>query len=168
MKTKHITLCGILIAVSLIIFIIENQIPALLPVPGIKLGLSNIIILFALLYLPPKETLLILVARILLSAVLTSAPSTMLYSLTGGLGCLITELILIRRPGKQYIVAISPAGAIVHNIFQLIVAFFVTQTPNIFFYLPILIISGIITGLFTGLCIYFLDKKAGHKIKQLL
>ena len=168
MKTKNITLCGILITVSLIIFMVENQIPALLPIPGIKLGLSNIVILFSLLYLSPKETFLVLISRVLLSALLTSAPSTLLYSLTGGLGCLIAELILLKALSKEYIIAISPAGAIVHNIFQLIIAFFITKTPEVFFYLPILIISGIITGLFTGLCIYFLDKKAGHKIKQIL
>ena len=168
MKTKHITLCSVLITVSLIVFMVENQIPTLVPIPGIKLGLSNIVILFSLLYLSPKETFLVLMARIILSALLTSAPSTLLYSLTGGLGCLIAEIILLKALNKEYIIAISPLGAIVHNIFQLTVAFFITKTPEVFFYLPILIISGIITGLFTGLCIYFLDKKAGHKIKQLI
>ncbi len=168
MKIKHITLCGILIAVSLILFIVENQLPTLIPIPGIKLGLSNIIILFALLYLSPKETFLILVSRIILSALLTSAPSTLLYSFAGGLGCLIAELILLKTLDKEYIIAISPTGATVHNIFQLVVAFLITKTSEVFFYLPILIISGIITGLFTGLCIYFLDKKAGKKIKQLM
>ena len=168
MKTKHITLCGILITISLIIFMVENQIPPLAPIPGIKLGLSNIVILFSLLYLSPKETFLVLVSRVILSALLTSAPSTLLYSLAGGAGCLITELILLTALNKEYTIAISPLGATVHNIFQLIVAFLITKTPEVFFYLPVLIISGIITGLFTGLCIYFFDKKAGHKIKQLL
>ncbi len=165
MKLKRLTLCGLLTAVALGIFVAETQLPALLPVPGIKPGLSNLVTLFALVYLSPRETILILLARILLGGLFSGTPSVLLYSLSGGLCCLLAELFLVSRAP---IWAVSILGAMTHNLVQLLVAALVTQTVTVFFYLPILLISGILTGLFTGICIYILHKYCGKTLKRLL
>ena len=163
MKIKRLTLCGLLTALALTIFVLEAHIPALLPIPGIKLGLSNVITLFALWYLTPKETWFILLSRILLGSFLIGNPSILLYSLIGGIGCLLIELLLI---AKAPIWAVSGVGAMVHNLMQLGVAAILTQTLTVFYYLPYLLISGILTGLFTGLCIYVLDRYSGKVIRR--
>lgn len=166
MKTKHLTLCGVLTAVALAIFVLEAQLPHLLPVPGVKPGLSNLITLFALLYLSPGETLLILLARIVLGALLTGNPSTLLYSLAGGLGCLGTELFLLRKCIVSAIWAISAVGAMAHNLIQTFVAAWMTKTPEVFWYLPFLLITGMLAGIFTGLCIQVLHRRYGHRLKK--
>lgn len=168
MKTKHLTLCGVLCTVSLTIFVLEAQLPQLLPIPGIKLGLANIVTLFALLYLTPQESVWILTARILLGALITGNPATLLYALTGGLGCLCLEQALLRRGKHIPIWAISAFGATGHNLIQLAVAALITKTPEVFYYLPFLLMAGIVTGLFTGFCIYTFDRHFGKKIKQFL
>lgn len=158
-KTKRIVLDGILTGTALIIFVIESNIPALIPIPGIKLGLANIISLFAMLNLSAAEAFSILAARIILGAFFTGSPSVLLYSLVGGAGSLAAEYFLLRLLGKNKIWAVSSFGGIVHNILQLICASLVTQTAAVFWYLPALILSGLITGLFTGLCIYYANDK---------
>lgn len=166
MKIKSVTVCGVLTALALIIHIIEAQIPALVPISGIKPGLSNIVTLFALVFLSPAQAFFILAARILLSAFISS-PSALIYSLAGGIGCLIAEALLLKLLGSKYIWGISAFGAMVHNTLQLLTAAIITQTPDVFFYLPFLLISGIITGLFTGLCVFYLNKKLKNKLKTL-
>lgn len=156
MKIKYIARCGVLTAVALTIFVVENMLPPLVAIPGIKLGLANIITLLSLIILSPKEGFLILCGRILLGAFFIGAPSTLLYSLAGGIGCFLAELLLIRIFGKNLISGISAIGGMVHNILQLLVAFLITKTPEIFYYLPFLLISGILTGLFNGLCVWFI------------
>ena len=166
MKTKHLTLCGVLTAVALAIFVLEAQLPHLLPVPGVKPGLANLITLFALLYLSPGETFLILLARIVLGALLTGNPSTLLYSSAGGLGCLGAELLLLRKCRVSAIWAISAVGAMTHNLIQTFVAAWMTKTPEVFWYLPFLLITGMLAGIFTGLCIQVLHRRYGHRLKK--
>ena len=168
MKTKHLTLCGVLCTVSLTIFVLEAQLPQLVPIPGIKLGLANIVTLFALLYLNPQESVWILTARIILGALITGNPATLLYALSGGLGCLFLELVLLLRIKGIPVWVVSIFGAMTHNLIQLLVAALMTQTPEVFWYLPFLLIAGIITGLFTGLCIFAFDKHFGKKINRFL
>lgn len=157
-----------LCAAALIIFTIEAQIPSIVPVPGVKLGLANIITLFALIYLTPGETLMILVARILFGAVFAAQPMLIPYSLCGGVLCLLGEYVLIKLCGKKFIAEISIVGAILHNIGQTCFAAFSVKSLSIFTYLPILIISAAITGLFCGLCVMFADKKCGAKFAAFL
>lgn len=168
MKLKRLTFCSVLTAAALTIFVLEAQLPPILPIPGIKPGLSNLITLFGLLYLSPKETCLILLARILLGGLLTAAPATLLYSLTGGLFCLGAEMLLLKNCHAPLIWAISAVGAMVHNFSQLLVAALVTGTLSVFGYLPFLLISGIITGLFTGFCIHLFHKQFGKRIGRFL
>ena len=166
MKSKHLTFCGVLTAAALSIFIAEAQLPGLIPVPGVKPGLSNIVTLFALLYLSPKEALGILLSRICLGCLLTGSPITLIYSMSGGLACFAAEYFLLRRQGSRCIWGISAAGAMVHNTIQILTACLITKTLSILWYLPVLLISGILTGLFTGLCIWYLNQHYGQRIRR--
>lgn len=158
MKTKHLALCSILTAIALTIFVAEQQIPVIIPIPGIKLGLSNIITLFALIFLSPKEAFGILFARILLGSFFTGNPSTLIYRFSGGIICFIAEWLLLKLFSDKYIKEISAVGAIIHNITQLTVAGIVLKTSYVFYYFPYLLIAGIVTGYFTGVCVWFLQK----------
>ena len=165
MQTKRLTLCGVLTAAALTIFVLEAQLPPLVPVPGIKPGLANLITLFALVFLSPQDAFLILLARILLGTALVGNPAVLIYSLTGGLACLAAEVLLLRLCGAKQLWAISAAGAMVHNIFQLLAAACITRTLSVFWYLPALLIAGLLTGLFTGLCIWYLNRRRGEQLR---
>lgn len=164
MNTKRLALCAVLCAAALGIFVIEAQIPLPLPLPGLKLGLANIITLFALLYLTPKEAFSILIARILLGAVFVGQPTVLLYSLSGGVLCLAAELLCFKALGRKFIAEISIVGAMVHNTVQVACAALVTKTLSVFMYLPPLLIAAAVCGAFCGLCILAFDKKFHGKI----
>lgn len=159
MKLKQLTTNALLTAIALTIFMLEAQIPSPVPIPGIKLGLANIITLFALFAYTPKDALLILLVRVFLGSVFSGQISTLLYSLSGGLFCMGAILILRRFISDQQLWVASIIGAVFHNIGQIIVAILVTGTPRIIVYLPVLMISGIAAGLFTGLGTQFLYNK---------
>ncbi len=167
MSIKRLSVNAVLTAIALGIFVLEAQLPPLTPIPGMKLGLANLVTLFALVYLTPKDALLILLSRILLGTLFTGNPSVLLYSLSGGMASLILELLLLQHGQKQFLWGVSALGALTHNAIQLLIATLMTQTPAILFYSPVLGISGILTGLFTGLCIHYLDQHAGKRFHQL-
>ncbi len=168
MSVKRLASDGVLTAFALIIFILEMQLPPLLPIPGIKLGLSNIVTLFALCFLSGKDAFWIVTARILLGAALTGNPAAMLYSLAGGLCCLGVEFLLFFVCHIKPIWAVSAVGAITHNTAQLAVAALVTKTAAVFAYLPFLWAAAILTGLFTGLCITYLAARHKDTLDRLL
>ena len=152
MKTKKLTLLSLLTAIALTIFMVEAQIPALVPVPGVKMGLSNIVTVFAVFALGPAEGAAVLFARIFLGAVFAGNFSTIFYSAAGGL-CAILVTILLKKllTTKQLWVA-GCFGAIAHSIGQMAMAVLLTGTPGLVLYLPVMIIISILTGCFTGLC----------------
>lgn len=168
LTVKRMVLIAALTCIALTIFVIESQIPPLVAVPGIKLGLANIITLFALVFLSPKDAFIILILRVLLGSMFSGQVMTLAYSLSGGIICLITETVLIKLVSTKFIWAISAVGAVVHNIIQITVAVLITSTPEIFWYIPYLTIAGIITGVFTGLCIQIIIQKSGKSIKKLI
>lgn len=167
-KLKRLVSIGILTAAALTIFVLENQIPPLVAIPGIKLGLSNIITLFALVIMGPKDAFIILVLRVTLGSIFSGQIMTLAYSMSGGILCLIAETILIKILPFKNLWAISVIGAVIHNAVQISVAALITMTSGVFFYLPYLIIAGIITGTFIGLCVQFAIKRAGNTFKKLL
>lgn len=167
MSVKRLCVNALLTAIALGIFVLEAQLPPLTPIPGIKLGLSNIVTLFALVFLSRKDALLILILRVILGAVYAGNPMLLFYSLTGGLASLGIEMLLLRKNPFTFLWGISAIGALTHNTIQILVALFLTKTPAILSYLPILWISGIVTGLFTGFCILYLHKMAGSQLKKL-
>lgn len=158
MRTRRLTLLALFTTLSLAVYAIESAIPPLLPIPGIKLGLSNIITLILLKNTSVKDATLVLLARILLSTLLFGQMLSLLYSLTGGFFSL-TVMALSTRLLRQRMSYLSGAlGGLAHNMGQILIAFFLTSTVGVFSYLPFLIVSGILTGLFTGLCAEFAGK----------
>lgn len=156
MKTKKLTLLSLLTAIALTIFMVEAQIPALVPIPGIKMGLANIVTVFVVFAIGSKEAAAVLFVRIFLGAVFAGNFSTIFYSAAGG-ACAIAVTILLKQilTQKQLWVA-GALGAIAHSIGQMVMAIALTSTVGLIAYLPVMIVVSIITGTFTGLCAQFL------------
>ncbi len=150
MNTKKLTRFAMLTAIGLILFVVEAQIPLPLPIPGIKLGLSNIITLFALYTLSRREAALLLILRVFLGSFLVGHMMSLMYSLTGALLCLLVMSLMKGLFSEKQVYLLSMFGAIGHNAGQLAVAVFITGTPAILVYAPILLLSGLVTGFFTG------------------
>ncbi len=152
MKTRKLALLALLTAIALTIFMIEAQIPPLVPIPGVKIGLANIVTVFAVFLIGAKEGAAVLACRIFLGAVFTGNFSTIFYSAAGGL-CAILITIALRKvlTGKQVWVA-GALAAVGHSIGQMAMAVALTGTPYLALYLPVMIAVSIATGIFTGLC----------------
>ena len=162
---RRITLLALLTAIALTIFMVEAQLPVLVPIQGVKLGLANIITVYAVFVLGPGDALLILVSRVFLGAVFSGQMMTLLYSMGGGLLAWLAMTLLRRALTRRQIWLYSPVAAVFHNIGQLLVAAGVMKTWVVMAYLPYLLLSGIVTGLFTGLCAQFLINHL-EKLKQ--
>lgn len=150
MKTKKLTLMAMLLASALIIFVIEAQLPPLAPVPGIKLGLANIITLITLYMLGRREAFTVLILRIILGSIFTGSAASFLYSISGGLLCFITMSAAKLWLGENRMWIVSVLGAIAHNTGQILAACVIMKTAFVLWYLPVLLISAVITGVFTG------------------
>ena len=156
MKAKKLTLMAMLTAIALTIFMIEAQIPPLVPVPGIKLGLANIVTVFAVFALGPKEAASILFVRIFLGAVFAGNFSTILYSGAGGLCAILITIGLRKILTHDQLWVAGALSAIGHSVGQMAMAIAVTSTPSLAAYLPMMIGCSVVTGIFTGLCAQFL------------
>lgn len=152
MKAKRLAELSVLTAVSLIIFIVELQIPNPFPIPGIKLGLANIITVFAVYHYKAYEVALIVTVRLLLGSVFSGNFMALIYSAFGAFLCLLGMLLLKRMIDEKHIWIASVFGAVLHNTGQMIAAVIVTQTVEIVAYYPFLLVSGCLAGAFTGLC----------------
>jgi len=155
-KTRKLTFLALLTAIALTIFMVEARIPALVPIPGIKMGLANIVTVFTVFAIGSKEAAAVLFVRIFLGAVFAGNFSTIFYSAGGG-GVAIGVTILLKKilTKKQLWVA-GALGAIGHSIGQMAMAILISGTPGLIVYLPVMIISSIISGTFTGLCAQYL------------
>ena len=168
MKTRKITLMALLTAIALTIFMIEAQIPPLVPIPGIKLGLANIVTVFAVFALGSKEAAMILFVRIFLGAIFAGNFSTILYSGAGGLLAILVTIGLRRILTIKQLWVAGALGAIAHSVGQMAMAVAVTATPGLLAYLPMMIICSIITGIFTGLCAQLLLNRGNNLWKTFL
>ena len=168
MKTKKLTVMAMLTAIALTIFMVEAQIPALVPVPGVKLGLSNIVTVFAVFALGPKDAAAILFARIFMGAVFAGNFSTIFYSGAGGLCAIVVTIGLRKILTKDQLWVAGALGAVGHSIGQMAMAVLITGTPGLVAYLPVMIVCSIITGLFTGLCAQLLLNRGNDLWKTIL
>lgn len=159
---------ALLTAIALTIFMVEAQIPAFVPIPGIKLGLSNIVTVFAVFVLGGKEAAAILFVRIFLGAIFSGQFSTIFYSAAGGFLAWLAAIGLKQILTKKQIWVAGCLGAIAHSIGQMIVAVLLTATPGLVIYLPVIILCSVITGLFTGLCAQFLLNRGDKLWKTFL
>lgn len=149
---RRLALCAILTAVALTVFVLEAQIPLPFTAPGMKLGLSNLVTLYALFALGWKEALAILLVRIVLGNVFAGNLMSVAYSLAGGLVSFAVMALLQRIVTKKQVWVCGTAGGIAHNLGQLGAAALIAGTPGILAYLPALLLFGMAAGTFTGLC----------------
>lgn len=152
MNTRRLTKLALLSAIALIIFIIELRIPNLIPIPGVKLGLANIITVYAVYSCKPGEVWLIVLVRLVLGSMFSGTAVSFLYSFAGAVFCLCGMLLLRHVIPKSYLWLASPCGAVCHNVGQITAAILLMGTTAILVYLPVLLFSGILSGLFTGIC----------------
>lgn len=148
MKSK-VAFFGVFTALALIFSYIESLIPFQFGIPGVKLGLANLIIVTALYKMELKETYLLSVVRVLVSGFLFGNYFSILYSLAGGLLSL-SVMALLKKKGGFSVMGVSVAGGVFHNIGQLAVAMLVVETYSVMYYLPVLLIAGLITGFLIG------------------
>ena len=152
MKTKKLTFLSLMVGYSLTLYIIETYIPnPLITIfPGAKLGLSNIITLISLMILGIKNTCIILTVRIILSSIFTGPISYLLFSAGGAYLSLICMYFASKVKGFS-LIGVSIIGAIGHNVGQLLVASLIVENINMVGYLPFMLITSLITGMFVGL-----------------
>ena len=163
MKTKKLTFMALLLAIALTIFVVEAHIPPIVPIAGVKLGLANIVTLAALVWLGRGEAITILLLRIVLGSIFTGQAVSFMYSLGGGLLCFLAMAIALRLLGQKKLWVVSVFGALSHNIGQIMVAIVLTGTPGVIAYLPVLMISGVITGAATGLAAQLMTERIRFK-----
>lgn len=148
-KTKKIAVCGLLCAIALIFSYIEFLVPISIGIPGIKLGLANIVVVLCLYSIGPRFAAFINLARILLAALLFGNMFSVLYALTGAVVSFI-GMLLLQKTKAFSIVGVSMAGGVFHNAGQIITAAIIMQTKDILLYFPVLLIAGMITGIING------------------
>lgn len=160
---RRITRMALLTAIALTIFMAEAQLPNPIPIPGVKLGLANIVTVYAMFVLGPADTLMILLSRVFLGSVFSGQMMTFFYSLSGGLFCYLVMLFLRRVLTRRQIWLCSCIGGVCHNAGQLAAAILIARTPALIVYLPWLVLCGMAAGLFTGLCAQFLTARLDKK-----
>ena len=158
MTTKKVAFLGLSIALAMVLSFVESQIPALVAIPGIKVGLPNLVIIFILYKVGWKETVIVSIIRIILVSLLFGNVQTMTFSIAGAVLSLF-GMILLKKTNWFSCIAVSIAGGVLHNIGQIIAACLWTQTAQIAFYLPVLLISGTIAGAVIGLAAGILVKR---------
>ena len=149
LRPKSIALLGICAAISMVLSYLESLIPLSFAVPGVKLGLANIAVIFALYKLGPKEAVAVSLVRVVWMAILFGNVMTLAYSVSGAVLSL-TAMILLKRSDRFSAVGVSVVGGILHNAGQILAAMALMGTAQIVYYLPVLCISGTAAGVAVG------------------
>lgn len=153
-NTRKMVLLSVLVSQALVLHVIERMIPVPIPIPGVKLGLANVISLFTIVIFGWKEAMLVVFLRTMLGSFFGGGVSSFLYSFTGGIISTIAMALLYKYFKNVFsIIAISVVGAVFHNAGQIWIASMVVSNANIFYWLPVLLISGVITGIFIGITV---------------
>lgn len=150
MKTKKVATLGLTIALAMIMSYIEALVPLSFAVPGIKMGLANIVIIFVLYKIGTREAIIVSLIRVILVSLLFSNAMAMAYSIAGAVLSLLVMWIL-KKTDKFSVIGVSVAGGIMHNVGQIIMAVILLGTEQIALYLPVLIITGTATGIVIGI-----------------
>jgi len=159
---RKVAFCGLMIALAMLVSYVEVLVPIPIPVPGIKLGLANGVILFLLYRENLKISALVSILRVLLSSFLFGNMAAMIYSLSGALFSLLIMYVL--KQSKLFSsVGVSMAGGVAHNIAQLVVAILVTKTKVLIYYLPVLMVAGVVTGFLIGYIMLLVNKNIRGK-----
>ncbi|NLG25276.1 MAG: Gx transporter family protein [Clostridiales bacterium] len=165
MDAKRVARFGLLTAMMLVLGLAERSLLAFIPLPmGVKLGLANSVLVFALYMMGVKSALALMVLKVGLSALLFAGVSTVPYSAAGGVLSLAAMLAARKLPGVG-VVGVSAAGAVFHNVGQVLMAMWIVQTPMLAIYLVILLGSGIGTGVAMGLVAQLVMKHLGDRVR---
>lgn len=164
-RSRTVAFLGLCTALALILAYVEILIQPLIPsIPGIKMGLPNIIIIFLLYRRGAASASVVSFVRILLVSMLFGNMMAMLYSLSGGVLSLLV-MILLRRANWLSAVGVSVAGGVMHNVGQILMAMLLLETAELGYYLVVLTVTGIIAGVFVGLCGSLLVKHVPNKLR---
>ena len=159
MKSKKVAFLGLSIGLAMILSFVESQIPALVAVPGIKVGLPNLVIVFMLYRIGFKEAVTVSIIRIILVSILIGNLQTMTFSIAGAALSLL-GMLLLKKLNWLSCITVSIVGGILHNVGQIITACLWTQTAAIAYYLPVLMIRGVLAGALIGLISGLLVEKS--------
>ena len=163
METRKIARMGLLTALALILSSVESLIPAFVAVPGVKMGLANIVVVFALYTLGPGEAAIVSIIRVLLSSLLFGSILSLSYSAAGAIISLLSMIIMMKT--KIFgVTSVSVTGGVFHNLGQILVACLVLETDVLLYYLPVLILSGTITGAVIGIASSIVIKRLQKSI----
>ena len=165
MKTKKTALYGLFLALALVASYIERLIPLNPGIPGVKLGLANIVTMVLLYTVGFQAAALISALRILLSGLLFGSGFAMVYSAAGALLSMIV-MVLLKKTERFGTVGVSVAGGVFHNVGQILVAIAVLETRSLVFYLPVLVISGLAAGIIIGILSGILTKRLTPVLKE--
>ena len=157
MSTKKLTALALLTTTAMILSYVESLLPSV-GVPGVKLGLANIAVIFALFRLGGKSALAVSLVRVFMVTMLFGSMSALLYSLAGAALSLVV-MALLRRTDRFSTVGVSVAGGVAHNAGQILMAMLLLGTARLAYYYPILVISGVAGGIFTGLAAALLIRR---------
>ncbi len=158
MKTRKITVMALTVALAMILSFVESQIPAFVAIPGVKMGLANIAVVFALYKLGWKEAILVSLIRVFLVSLLFGTGASLFYSLAGAVLSLI-GMIGLRATRLFSSVAVSVAGGVLHNVGQIGMACLLLETDVLRYYLPFLALSGILAGVVIGVVAAIMVKR---------
>ena len=157
-NTKKLTLLAMMITFAIVLSYVESKIPAFVAIPGVKIGLANIVVIFVLYKLGIKEAIVISGVRVFIISMLFGNPVSMIYSISGAILSLAVMFLLKKlTPLKE--VAVSVVGGVMHNVGQIAVASVILDTNVVVYYLPFLILSGTIAGIAVGVAAAVLVKR---------
>lgn len=163
-RLHDMTVLALLFALAMIFSFVESRLPTFIPIPGVKLGLCNIVVIFTLWRLGAPSAIAVSLPRVLLSSLLFGNAAAFLYSLAGAILSL-AGMILLKKTHLFSPVGISVTGGVLHNIGQLLMAWLVLGTAGVMYYLPVLLIAGTVAGTLIGLVAAYLCKRLDLKSK---
>ncbi len=150
MKSKKIAYYGLCIALAFVLSYVESLFPTFIAVPGVKLGLTNLVVLIALMKISKKDAFFINMIRILLVGLTFGTAFSLLYSFAGGILSFLV-MMLIYGKNRFSVIGVSVAGGVAHNVGQILVAMMVLESKALVYYLPVLILSGTLAGVVVGI-----------------
>ena len=163
-KTLKLTTLALTISFAMVLSYIESRIPAFVAIPGIKVGLANIAVIFTLYKLGIKEAITVSIIRVLLVSMLFGNPVSLIYSISGAVLSLFT-MVMLKKLTPLSEVAVSVSGGVMHNVGQIAAASFMLSTNVVVYYLPFLLVSGTIAGIVVGIVSAILVQKVRIEYK---
>lgn len=164
-RLQRLTLSALLLAMMLVLGFVESQLPAAPGIPGVKLGLSNGVLIFAIYMLGIPSAFALMIMKVLLSGMMFGGVSAMMYAFAGGALSMLLMSLLSRMKGV-HVVVVSMIGGLAHNVGQVALAMLLVNTPQLLYYMAILMIVGLACGALTGTCATLVMKHLQHIRKQ--